>query len=162
MLLSLLCLQDDNLVWGQRALQALNGIASHPVSFDFARAAAAPVASRQLAQAWQAFKAAVSRDASTPEHPYTAAQAVHVPNDGPSTSPSGAVEAAAADANVRMSKGMVLPEAGTAAKQMDPSDEADDEEVPVCLPPPDMLVTITITGPKYLPSGVQQGHVMLL
>lgn len=127
-LLSLLCLQDESLIWAQRALQALKGIASHPVSFDFARAAAAPVASRQLAQAWQAFKAAIARDASPPNDVCTAAQAVDVSIAGPSSAATTA-EAAVAGANVSMSGGMAPPEVGTAAKQIDPSDEADDEEV---------------------------------
>ena len=152
-LLSLLWLQDDSLIWGHRALQALKGIAAHPVSFDFARAAAAPVASRQLAQAWQAFTAAASRDASPPEYPHTAAKAAtaveaatafDLPNDGPSTKAAIAVEAAAAKATV--------PKAGTAAKQMDPNDEADDEEV-CCLPPPDAPIDIFV--PKHLTAEAQ-------
>ena len=146
-LLSLLCLQDDSLIWGHRALQALKGIASHPVSFEFARAAAAPVASRQLAQAWQAFTEAASRDASSPEHPHTAANSLDLPNDAPSTQAATALEAAAAKAT--------LPKAGTAAKQMNPSDEADDEEV-CCLLPPDALVDISV--PKCLPFAVKRRH----
>ena len=70
------------------------------------------------------------------------------------------MEAAAADVNASMSSGMVLPEAGIAAKHMDPSDEADDEEVLACLPPPDSLVVIF--GPQYLPLDVQQRHCTLL
>ena len=128
-LLSLLCLQDDSLIWGQRALQALKAIASHSVSFDFARAAAAPVASRQLAQAWQAFKAAISRDTSLPDGIRTAAQAVGVPKADPSRSAVTPAGAAAAEANASMSGEMALPKAGTAAKPIDPCDEADDEEV---------------------------------
>ncbi|KAL0041131.1 hypothetical protein WJX77_005802 [Trebouxia sp. C0004] len=58
--------QEETPKWAQRALQALHGIASHPVNLDFATPAAAPIASRQLAQAWQAFKAAVTRS-SLPE-----------------------------------------------------------------------------------------------
>ncbi|KAL0043652.1 hypothetical protein WJX79_010938 [Trebouxia sp. C0005] len=53
--------QDETPRWAQRAMQALHGIASHPVNLHFAMAAAAPIASRQLAQAWQAFQAAVTR-----------------------------------------------------------------------------------------------------
>ena len=148
-LLCLLCLQDESLIWAQRALQALKGIASHPVSFDFARAAAAPVASRQLAQAWQAFKAAIARDASPPNDVCTAAQAVDVSSAGACS----AATAAVAGADVNMSRGMALPEVGTAAKQIDPSDEADDEEVCVFLPPANTLNDIS--APHGLPFGVK-------
>lgn len=127
----LLCLQDGSLIWGHRALQALKGIASHPVSFDFARAAAAPVASRQLAQAWQAFTSAVSRDTSPSDDVHTAAQAVDVADTDPVASPAAAVKAAAeaAMANASMSRGIAVSEAGAGAKENDPSDDADDEEV---------------------------------
>lgn len=135
-MLCLLCLQDVSLIWGQRALQALKGIASHPVSFDFARAAAAPIASRQLAQAWQAFKAAISRDISPlVDDVCTAAQAVDVTDTDPVISPAAAVEAAAEAAKTNASKpgGIGMSEAGAGAKQVDPSDDADDEEV-ACVP----------------------------
>lgn len=134
----LLCLQDDSLIWAQRALQALKGIASHPVSFDFARAAAAPVASRQLVQAWQAFQVAVTRDAPPPEDVHTASHVVDLARTGTPTgtvtAPAVAVEAApaATRADGSMAGAVALPEAGAAAKQVDVSDEADDEEVIWC------------------------------
>ena len=115
------CLQDETAQWIQRALQALQEIASHPVNLDFAKAAAAPVASRQLAQAWQAFKAAISRGSAPLGGPHTAAQT------------TGAIPASAlppaAGANASTAEVKKLPEAGTAGKQPQPSDEAEDEEV---------------------------------
>lgn len=90
-----------------------------------------PIASRQLAQAWQAFKAAISRDISPLEDVRGAAQAVALADTDPVTSPAAAVEAAAgaAKANASMPGGFAMSEAGTGAKQIDPSDDADDEEV---------------------------------
>lgn len=90
------------------------------------------MASRQLAQAWQAFTAAISRDASPLDVPHTAAQAVDAATAGTTTGPAAAV--AAADADLSMS-GRAVPEAGAAAKQIDPSDEADDEEVALACKP---------------------------
>ena len=56
-------MQDTTSVWAQRTQRAVKAIAAHPVSFDFASAAAAPTA-LQLAQAWQALKTSASRDAA--------------------------------------------------------------------------------------------------
>ncbi len=84
----------------QRALQALHGIASHPVNLDFATAAAAPIASRQLAQAWQAFQAAVTRSS--------------LPDVGPKST-AGVLISDAAAASSAAAAGALVPDAVAAS-----------------------------------------------
>ena len=96
-------IKDATPLWAQRILQALKAIAAHPVNLDFASAASAPVVSRQLAQAWQAFKTSVAREGKAP----------HVDNN--------ATAAAAASASAAAATG--------AAAQATAQDDPDDEEV---------------------------------
>ena len=129
----LLVTQDETVTWAQRALQALQSIASHPVSLDFAKAASAPVASRQLAQSWQAFRAAVSRSSAVPEIHMEAADA-SMPNvsaafaasAAPPAAPAASLAAPAADGSKRVSAGAGVVAGG--GQQLD-TDEPEDEEV---------------------------------
>lgn len=89
------------------------------------------MASRQLAQAWQVFQAAIFRDASPPGDAHTAAQAVDVPTAAAVPGSAAAIEAAAAPpkADGSVARGVAAPETKAAVKQIDPSDDPDDEEV---------------------------------
>ena len=117
-------MQDELVQWARRAMQALQGIASHPVNLDFARAAGAPMASRQLAQAWLVFQTAVSRGSTTADGFQTSAQAAET------STPGGATNGAtAAGLNGSKTAELVLPEASTASKQAELSDGGEDEEV---------------------------------
>lgn len=109
-------------------MQALQGIASHPVNLDFARAAAAPISSRQLAQAWLAFQAAVSRSSAAADGLEATAQAAKTPTPGAVTNAVAGGEGAATAAEPNGSKAAEA-EARTASKQADLTDEGDDEEV---------------------------------
>ncbi|KAL0046021.1 hypothetical protein WJX82_011659 [Trebouxia sp. C0006] len=135
--------QDETPRWAQRALQALHGIASHPVNLDFATAAAAPIASRQLAQAWQAFQAAVTRSSLPDVGPKSTAEVLF--SDAAAASSTGAAAggpvpdavAAAAAAAAAAALGDVTraehdrPGMG---QQADAADDPEDEEVIVFQP----------------------------
>ena len=119
-------------------MQALHGIASHPVNLDFATAAAAPIASRQLAQAWQAFQAAVTRSSLPDVGPKSTAEVLF--SDAAAASSTGAAAggpvpdavAAAAAAAAAAALGDVTraehdrPGMG---QQADAADDPEDEEV---------------------------------
>ena len=110
-------------MWTRRALQALQGIASHPV-LELAMAASAPIALRQLAQAWQAFKAAVDRELPCPDS-QTPPAAVAGPAAAAAVSaPSVAPSVVGTAAN----RSQALNTQGT-GMQVDASDEPEDEEV---------------------------------
>ncbi len=120
-------------------MQALHGIASHPVDLNFATAAAAPVASRQLAHAWQAFQAAAVTKSS-------------LPDAGPKSTAEVLISDAAAASSTGAAAGGPVPDAVAAAaaaaaaaalgditrverdrpgvgQQADAADDPEDEEV---------------------------------
>ena len=117
-------------------MQALHGIASHPVNLHFAMAAAAPIASRQLAQAWQAFQAAVTRRSLPEVGSKSAARAV-MSDAAAASSTAAAAEASVPDALAATSAAAAAAAAGgaTGAKHGRPSmgqeaaDDPEDEEV---------------------------------
>ena len=134
---SLTILQDETPRWAQRALQALHGIASHPVNLDFATAAAAPIASRQLAQAWQAFKAAVTRSSLPNVDSKSAANTLI--SDAAAASSTAAAGALVPDAVAVSSAAAAAASSGGAigvehgqpgmGQQADAADDPEDEEV---------------------------------
>ena len=109
-------------MWAQRALHALHGIASHAVNFEFARPAAAPIASRQLAQAWQAFQAAVTRGSSSSGDGPTSAAGV------PAVAAAAAASSAAPVASATAANGVAHGVAGI-SQHGQAADEPEDEEV---------------------------------
>lgn len=117
-----LSVQDEGPMWAERALHALQGIASHAVNFEFARPAAAPIASRQLAQAWQAFQAAVTRGSSSPEDGPTSAAGV------PAVAATAAASSAAPAASTAAMNGVAYGVAGV-SQHGQAADEPEDEEV---------------------------------